>query len=134
MARYNDCKTQQYINVVTDPQNKTINFRCTNDNWGDYSGRTGRISCPNGFKAEIRLVTPEIGNWNYMCLALVADEIPVDQCIDKLTSFKMDGSQTDPNALVYGMYCDLWRHNLKEKSTTADHLNLKDTVLLTYNK
>ena len=54
---YAECDSQKGVTVVAKPENKTINISHTGSD-GEKIGKTGKISCVNGFTAEIRVINP----------------------------------------------------------------------------
>ena len=50
------------------------------------SGKTGPLKCNKGFTVRARLTQAREGwdTWDFENLALVADQIPVEECKDKL--------------------------------------------------
>ena len=96
-------------------------------------GKTGPIHCPNGFKAEVRLIKPcgVDNDWYGTILALMAHQIPVDQCRKKFYSLR---NKDDPEALVYGLYPqDQYRFNLKGDSN-GSHIPRDEPIIINYSK
>ena len=68
------------MKMVAKPEEKTVTFTLTpHDEW--HNGRTGRISCVNGFKAEFKLIKAKSGrdDWDYVMIHFLSDEVPVKQ-------------------------------------------------------
>ena len=72
---------------MTNPQGKKISMRSTENIFGKYnSGKTGPLKCNKGFTVRARL-TQAAEDWTTWCnedLALVADQIPIEECCDLL--------------------------------------------------
>ena len=104
------------------------------------SGKTGPLKCNKGFTVRARLTQAAEGRntWCDEYLALVADQIPVEECNNKLNSVWL---KEDPDTWVYGVwpgkpfggpkaYC----FNLKITSAGSGRLPKDDPVTITYNK
>jgi len=89
------------------PENKTILFKKTGKDNERETGKTGKISCVNGFTAEIRVIKPHPSykkkKWDsgYPFMMFVADKIPIDEVYNKTTSLT---GKDDPSALAYGVW------------------------------
>lgn len=117
---------------MTSPEIKTVRFKDTVG--GDYrSAKTGKIPCLNEFNAEVRLITPYPGfnDWRNIWIAIVADQIPVGQFIEKFRSLH---KKDDPSAMMYGFYL-YGDHPTNLKKTSFSSAIPRDNVLkIRYSK
>ena len=111
-------------------------MRRTENSYGVcHSGKTGPLKCNKGFTVRARLT--QARHWCGESLALVADQIPVEECEDKIGSVF---AKEDPDTWVYGVYPGsigggkYYCRNLKITSVGFGKLSQDDPITITYNK